>query len=114
MKSFEEIWKILTEYAKSNSSIETLVRRYTNQIEGVNAEKIVIKSLAPRASKKRTLSKSDFRQTWNMLVSKGSLVLSDIDPRLRGKRAIIFAFLSKVKGITHSTKPLTLRLNSDS
>jgi len=114
MKSFEQIWKTLTEYAKTNPSIETLVRRYINQIEEVDAESIVVRSMASRASKKRTLYKSDFRQAWNILVNKRSLVLSDIDPGLRGKRAIIFAFLSKVKGITHSTEPLTLRLHSDS
>ncbi len=59
----------------------------------------IIKSNKPRSvSKEHILKRSDFPYAWNQLISSGSLCLNDLEPELRGRKAITLALNAEVSG----------------
>ena len=110
MKNFDSTWTSIKFYASHHGSISTLDKRIVNEIVQTTDEAIVVVSQASKHSNQRRLTRKDFLFAWDCLVSSKSLTLKDIDPRLRGRRAIIFAFLSKLPDVNCTLNPLTLHL----
>jgi len=110
MTNFTSVWSHVTRYASHSKTIVTLDRRITNRIVQSSNIEIVVVSEASRTGHERHLRRGDFQLAWDRLVLRKSIGLDDIDPELRGKRAIIFAFLSKVPGVKYTLRPLTIHL----
>jgi len=104
IQSFEKVWQDILNIARSNKEIKTLVREKTNEIVNVFDVSITVKSKETR--NKRILPKMDFQYAWNSLMSKKIIRLQDIDPELRGRKSIIFAFLARLPYVNYETKPL--------
>ena len=102
--SFERVWEDILDYARSLEEVETLARKKTNEIVNVFDASITVRSKETR--KKRILSKKDFQYAWNRLLSKKAIVLQDIDPELRGKKSIVFAFLEGLPYVKCEIEPL--------
>lgn len=111
MNKFNSAWAHITSYAKGHATIVTLDRRIVNQIVQTTNTEIVVISQASRNGHERHLKQGDFRFAWDRLVFLKSMTLNDIDPRLRGRRAIVFAFLSRVPGVEYTLNPLTLHMH---
>ena len=112
-KDFESAWKSIGIYARAHDKIETLEMHVINDIGKATSREVIVASHASKKRRHRTLSKEDFRYAWEMLVARDSIGLDDIDPELRGRRAIILAFLQKVPDVEYSLKPLRLRLKKN-
>ena len=107
-KSFNKVWRDILTIARSRTDIHTLAQKKLNLILPGNNSKIIVQSLA--TGNPRNLLKEDFQYAWKKLVEKGKIVLTDIEPELRGRKSIIFAFLGNLRYIEYKTKPLTLQL----
>jgi len=102
--SFEKVWRDILEIARSRKEIKTLVQGKINDIVNVFDVSITVKS--KQTKKKRILPKKDFQYAWETLVQKKITGLQDIDPELRGRKSIIFAFLASLTYVTYETEPL--------
>ncbi len=114
-KLFFEVWNDVLAFAKNHMEIETLSRNNENEIVSVNNESITVKSkkTVKEDENLRILLKDDFQYAWTCLFSKKILRLNDIEPKLRGKKSIIFTFLAKAckPYISYTVRPLRLNLN---
>lgn len=110
---FNNVWKLVTSYGHANHTIETLDRHVVNTVVGVNEDEIVVKSEESKEGIERHIRREDFGYVWCLLSFRKTLVLRDIDPELRGRKAIIFAILA-MAGIPHVSYRLgPLRLHLD-
>jgi len=77
---------------------------------------VIVKSRGKKGEtqKERVLRKCDFQYVWDCLESKKIIGLKDIEPKLIGKRSIIFTFLAKalpyVGWNKTGTNPMTIYL----
>lgn len=109
--NFNEAWKRIVIYAKSQKYVETLVKNVRNDICYVNSSLIVVESSSPNNTPtKRELKRDDFELAWNILESTGSVSSEDISPIMIGKRLIILALMARALNLRYSTKPVTIYL----
>lgn len=104
IQSFERVWQDILNVARSRKEIKTLVQEKINAIVNVLDLSITVKSKETR--NKRILPKKDFQYTWDRLRLKGIIGLQDIDPELRGRKSIIFAFLAILPYVNYKIEPL--------
>jgi len=111
-KTFEQVWLDILDFAKNQSTIKTLVQEVRNDIISTDDKNITVK--CRRTGNERVLWKDDFQYAWKCLESKNAITLQDIEPRLRGRKSIIFAFLAKSLSYVNWKKvgssPLTIYL----
>jgi len=103
-QSFEKAWQDILNIARSREEIDTLVRRKVNDIVKVFEASITVRS--KETGNNRILPKKDFQYAWNKLMQKRIIELQDIEPELRGRKSIIFAFLARLPYVNHEVKPL--------
>jgi len=108
IQSFEKVWQDILNIARSRKEIKTLVREKINEIVDVFDVSITVKSKETR--NKRILPKKDFQYAWDRLRLKKIIGLQDIDPELRGRKSIIFAFLANLPYVNYEIKPLKIQL----
>lgn len=104
IQSFEKVWQDILSVARSRKEIKTLVLEKTNEIVSVFDASITVKSKETR--NKRILPKKDFQYAWDRLMLKRMIGLQDIDPELRGRKSIIFAFLAGLPYVNYKIEPL--------
>ena len=103
MTEFDEAWNAIVQYANGREEIFTLCRHIGNRIVRANGNEIVVISSRPiSVLTERVLTKVNFQRAWNQLIRSGELYMNDLDPDLRGKRAIIMKLISVVPGISNS------------
>lgn len=108
-RSFETVWTDTLAFVRAHKKIKTLDRENENDI--INSCNTSITVQSKETGVPRDLSKDDFQYAWDRLVTKRILMLQDIDPELRGKKSIIFAFLANLPYIHYTVRPLKLSLN---
>ena len=115
-RTFEQVWFDILDFAKRKRIIKTLVLEEENEIVSVNNVGVIVKSRGKKGEtqKERVLRKCDFQYVWDCLESKKIIGLKDIEPKLIGKRSIIFTFLAKalpyVGWNKTGTNPMTIYL----
>jgi hypothetical protein len=110
---FNNVWKLVTSYGHANHTIETLDRHVVNKVIEVTENEIVVMSEESKDGIERHLRREDFRYVWHLLSFRKSLFLDDIDPELRGRKAIIFAILAGagIPNVSYRLGPLMLHLD---
>ena len=103
-RSFEKVWQGILNIAKSCKEIKTLVRKKVNGIVSVSDVSITVRS--KETGNNRILPEKDFQYAWGRLVQQKTIELQDIEPELRGRKSIIFAFLARLPYVDYETEPL--------
>jgi len=86
--------------------VKTLVKGKENEIVSTCDVSIAVKSRETK--NRRIISKDDFRYAWNNLKSKRTIKLQDIDPILRGRKSIVFAFLARLPYVDYELSPILM------
>jgi len=110
---FEKAWYDLRELAGKQGQVHTVGgMNVRNVVDDVTDSRITVTS--QRTGKPRHLDRDDFRFAWDKLSEQGKLTMSDLEPALRYRKAVVFAFLANLDCVrlTPGSRPaqITLRV----